>query len=160
MVGLIGLLSSALLIAILAKKLLLTREEKYVHTFVLNTQIAKELKHQAANVIKFAMRTWYLKRKDKSASIRNFQAQRKLFRSIHCIQQIRQRRRNLVDTCIGFSELMTILRNTRAQTEGAAEQTPAIETQAKEIEEKLNNMDRRMETLQKTLNVLLDKVAK
>jgi peroxiredoxin family protein len=157
---LIGLLSSALLIAILAKKLLLTREEKYVHTFVLNTQIAKERKNQAANVIKFAMKTWYLKRQDKSTSIQNFQAQRKLFRSIHYLQQIKQEQRNLVDNCVGLSELMTIHRNTSVQTEGTVEQIAAIKTEVKKIKEKLNNMNRSMDTLQNTLNVLLDKVAK
>ena len=160
MIGVIGLASSALLIAILANKLLLTREEKYVHTFALNTQIEKKLKHQAANVIKFAMKTWYLKRKDKSTSIQKFQAQRRLFGSIHCIQQIRQRRRNLVDNCIGFSELMTMHRDTRARAEETAEQIVEIKTRVQKIEENLNNMNRSMETLQNTLNILLDTVAK
>ena len=156
MIGLIGLLSSALLIAILAKKLLLTREEKYVHTFVLNTRIAKEHKNQAANVIKFAMKTWYLKRQDKSTSIQNFRAQQKLFRAMHHIQEIKQERRNLADNCIGFSELMTMHRNTRAQTEETVKQIAAIKTEVKKIEEKLNNMNCSLETVQNTLNVLLD----
>ncbi|UJR16968.1 hypothetical protein I4U23_003866 [Adineta vaga] len=36
-------------------------EEKYVHTFVLNTELAKEYHLCAANVVKFAVKVWYLK---------------------------------------------------------------------------------------------------
>jgi hypothetical protein len=161
---LIGLLSSALLIAILAKKLLLTREEKYVHNFVLNTQLAEEHKNQSANIIKFAIKSWYLQRQGKSTSIQYFQAQRRLFRSIHYLQQTKQEQRSLVDTCVGFTELMTMHRNTHVQTEETAEQIATIKSDVKKLEEKLismnHSMKHSMNILQNTLNVILDKVTK
>jgi hypothetical protein len=42
MIGLLGILSTALIISVLAQKLELSRSEKYVHNFVLNIELAKE----------------------------------------------------------------------------------------------------------------------
>jgi hypothetical protein len=157
---LIGLLLSALLIAIIAQKLHLTREEKYVHTFVLNNRLIGKRKNQAANIIKFAVKVWYLKRHGKSTSIQYFQAQQKLFRSILSFQKVRQQQRNLVDTCVGFTELITIERNTSAQTEETVEEIVEIKTEVKQIKEELKNLNHSMNILQNTLNILLDKTIK
>ena len=54
--SLIGILSSSLLVAVLAQKLLLSREEKYLHTFVLNTELSKKHHYYAANVVKFSIK--------------------------------------------------------------------------------------------------------
>ncbi len=153
----IGLLLSALIIAILTRKLLLTREEKYVYTFGLNTILAKKHKNQAANIIKFAMKVWFLKRHDKSTWFQCFQAQRKLFRSIHALQQIRQEQRSLVDSCVGFPELINSQHNTHVQTEEAIDQIVAIKIDVKEIKDELNNLNRTLYTLQNTMNILLRK---
>jgi hypothetical protein len=56
------------LIAVLAQKLILNRWEKYVHNFVLNIELAKERRIEAANVIKYALKLWLLKRKRGSLS--------------------------------------------------------------------------------------------
>ncbi|CAF4985119.1 unnamed protein product [Rotaria sp. Silwood1] len=159
-VGLIGLLSSAILIAILTQKLLLTREEKYVHTFVLNTRLEKKRKNQAANVIKFAIKVWYLKRRNKSTSIEYLLTQRKVFRSIHHLQKIRQNQRNLIDICVDLTDLMTIHRDTSVQTRETVGQIVAIKTDIKKIEEELKNINYCMNTLQNTLNVLVDRTTK
>jgi len=157
---LIGLLLSALLIAIVAQKLHLTREQKYVHTFVLNTGLAEQRKNQAANIIKFAVKVWYLKRHGKSTSIQYFQAQQKLFRSICYFQSVRQKQRNLVDSCVGFTELMTIERNTSLQTEETVEEIVVIKNEVKKMKKELNNLNHSMNILQNTLNIFLDKVPK
>ncbi|CAF1549412.1 unnamed protein product, partial [Rotaria sordida] len=70
--------TNALLISVLAQKLKLTRSEKYVHSFVLDIELAKKRKHQAANVIKFAIKIWYLKRKHRSTSTEYIKVQRRL----------------------------------------------------------------------------------
>jgi hypothetical protein len=149
-----------LLIAIIAQKLVLTREEKYVHTFVLNTKLAVKRKNEAANVIKFAIKVWYLKRHGKYKSIQYFQTRRKLSRSIHYLQQIRQEQRTLHDRCVGYIELMNIQRETQVQTEETIEKIVALKTEITEIKVEMYNMHRSMHTLQKTLNTLLDKGTK
>ncbi|CAF5092970.1 unnamed protein product, partial [Rotaria sp. Silwood1] len=42
MTGLVGIFSTALLIAVLTQKLLMNRWEKYVHNFVLDIELAKK----------------------------------------------------------------------------------------------------------------------
>ncbi|CAF0926379.1 unnamed protein product [Adineta steineri] len=157
LIGLFGLILSALLIAIIAQKLLLTRDEKYVHTFVLNTKLIRNRRNYAANVIKFAIKVWYLKRQNKHKSFQYFQAHRKLFGSIHHFQKIRQEQRNLDDQCVGFIELMALQQNTNIQAKEAIEQMMAFKNEVKEIKEELFSMNRNICNLQKTLHVLLEK---
>ena len=52
----------------MAQKLGLRREEKYVHTFVLNIELAKARKIHAANIIKYGILEWYLARKGKAGT--------------------------------------------------------------------------------------------
>ncbi|CAF4650158.1 unnamed protein product [Rotaria sp. Silwood1] len=66
-IALVGVLSTALLISVLAQKLVMNRWEKYVNNFVLNVELAKECKLNAANMIKFALKVWCMKKKNVSA---------------------------------------------------------------------------------------------
>jgi len=159
-IGLFGLVLSALLIAIISQKLVLTREEKYVHTFVLNKRLAKKRKNEAANVIKFAIKVWYSKRHGKYTPSQYFQTRRKLSRSIHHHQQIRRKQRHLNDQCVGDIELMNIQRKTQVQTEATIKKIVAIKSEITEIKVEMYNMHRSMHNLQKTLNALLDKGTK
>jgi hypothetical protein len=159
-IGIFGLTLSALLIAIIAQKLVLSREEKYVHTFVLNTKLAAKRKNEAANVIKFAIKVWLLKRQGKYTSSQYFQTRRKLSRSIRFLQNIRQEERHLHDRCVGHIELMNTQREIQVQTEETIEKIVAIKSEITEIKVEMYDMHRSMHTLQKTLNALLDKVTK
>ncbi len=151
---------SALLITILTQKLRLTREEKYVHTFVSNTQLKKIFKNQAANIIKFAMKSWHLKRRNKAESMQYLQVQRKLFQSIHSFQQIKHEKHILVDSCVGFTELITAQRTTNAQTEETATQIAAMKTEMKDVKNELTSLNHNVNVLQNTLYTFLDKLQK
>ncbi|CAF3570910.1 unnamed protein product [Adineta steineri] len=156
-IGFIGLLSSALLISVLAQKLLLTREEKYVHTFVSNTELAKERQYQAANIVKFAIKVWFLKRQNKAPSIRCIQVQKKLFQSIYHLKEIKKQQRNSTDNCIDLHELVTIQQNTNMQIEETVQHMTEIKCEMNKIQIELNNMILNMNNLQTTLNILLNK---
>jgi hypothetical protein len=151
-IGLIGILSTALLISVLAQKLKLTRPEKYVHNFVLNIQLAKERKIQAANVIKYALRVWYLKRKYRPISNEYIKAQRRLVRSIHFQQQLKHKQKELIDNCIGFPELITTQRQIYVQVQQNTEQSILMKSKMDQIEEKLIQINQTMMNLQNTLN--------
>lgn len=146
-----GLLTSALLIAVLVQKLLLTRSEKYVHTFVLNTELAKQRYHHAANVVKFSIQVWCIKRKNRSGSLHAVNVQRKLFRSISYLQQTKQQQKTLLDNCVGLHELMSLQQNINIQYEQSASQMSAMENSMKRIEEQLNLLARNMDVLQASL---------
>ncbi|XP_054723845.1 small conductance calcium-activated potassium channel protein-like [Uloborus diversus] len=55
--GLMGAGCTALVVAVIARKLELTRAEKHVHNFMMDTQLTKRLKNAAANVLR---ETWLI----------------------------------------------------------------------------------------------------
>ena len=110
--SIIGILVAALLIAVVSEKLVLSRWEKYVHNFVLNSELAKQRTHQAANVLIYAWKIWYLTKMKKQRSIQCIRAQRKFFESIYIIKHIKEKQRRLTDHCVGLAELLAVHRGT------------------------------------------------
>jgi len=159
-IALFGLSSSALLISVVAQKLQLTRWEKYVHNFVSDIELTRERRNQAANVIKFAIKVWYLKRKNNHRSLQYFKAQRLLFKSIHYLQKIKCNQRKLNDNCLGLVELTNIQRYTSIKTKRILKEVTTIKFTIDKIEEKIVNMNNTMNNIQSTLNLLLDKNTK
>ena len=156
--GLIGVFSTALLISVLAQKLQLTRSEKYVHHFDLNVQLAKERKHYAANIIKFAVQVWYFKRKSHRMSRRLLQAQRKLYHSIHLIQQLDLMQRNLDENCVGLPELVTLQRDMIIKSEQTEDDLTVMKTRMKRMEEKLAHIDQTIGEIHQTLNLFVSTI--
>ncbi len=147
-----GILSTALIISILFQKLVLTRWEKYVYNFVLNIELAKERKHQAANVMKFAIQVWYLRRQNKSKSIQYIKTQWKLFQAIRVIQQVKIDQRQLIDSSVVLADLFTFLRDGNDRMEKLIEQ---MNTMASNME-KIQEMNQMMNYMQYQLNVLVN----
>ncbi|CAF1475238.1 unnamed protein product, partial [Rotaria sordida] len=140
--GVLGVFSMSFFIAIAAGKLILTPCENYVHTFVLNTELAKEHKHQAANVIKFAWKTWFWKaNKTPLSSMRYLQMERKLHRSIGIIHEIKRKQRCLNGSTIGLPEIQIIERSTNMNTEETIRKMATLESKMDEIEGQLVNLD-------------------
>ncbi|CAF1106436.1 unnamed protein product [Adineta ricciae] len=155
-VGFIGLLSSALFIAVLTQKLHLTREEKYVHTFVSKMQLAKDRENQAANVVKFAMKVWYLKRQNKRTFIQSFHAQRKLFRAISSLQQTKRQQGYLMDSCIGLHEIIIMQHNLTAQHDETLQQMEQMKNDIRKIQTESGHILEIMKNIQTTLNTRLN----
>ena len=156
--GLIGVFSTALLISVLAQKLQLTRSEKYVHHFDLNIQLAKERKHHAANIIKFALQVWFFKRKSHHRAHRLLRAHRKLFHSIHLIQQLDLMQRNLNENCVGLPELVTLQRDMIIKTEQTEEDLTVMKARMKRMEEKLSHIDQTIGEIHHTLDLFVSTV--
>ena len=158
MVGLVGILSSALLIAVVSQKLSFRREEKYVHTFVLNIELAKKRRIYAANVVKFAIKAWFLRQKDRRKSIQYLQAHRKLFSAISNLQQVKKQQSGLVDNCVGLHELMTSQRSTGDQMDDTVVQIAEMKMEINKIDTQIQKVNQTLNTLQTTLNILLEKM--
>jgi hypothetical protein len=158
MTGIIGVFSTALLVAVISQKLELTRSEKYVHNFVASIELSKAYKHQAANVVKFGWRVWFLKRKGKHMIIPYIQAQRKLLTSIHYIRKIKQQQRKLTDNCVSLLELYTLQTNTNKTTDETSEKVLLMENKVDKMEDKLIEINQGMITLQDKINILLDRI--
>ncbi|XP_027709040.1 small conductance calcium-activated potassium channel protein 1 isoform X3 [Vombatus ursinus] len=82
--GIMGAGCTALVVAVVARKLELTKAEKHVHNFMMDTQLTKRVKNAAANVLR---ETWLiykhtkLVRKPDHARVRKHQ--RKFLQAIH-----------------------------------------------------------------------------
>jgi len=82
--GLMGVSCTATMVAVLARKLELSRAEKHVHNFMMDTQLTKRLKNAAANVLR---ETWLIYKYTKlvqtinSSKVRSHQ--RKFLEAIH-----------------------------------------------------------------------------
>jgi hypothetical protein len=143
-----GLFLSALVISVLAQKLVLSRWEKYVHNFVLNMDLTKQRKNEAANIIKYAVKVWYLKRKDRQKCMKCIKAQWKLFRSIRIMQGVKQDQRRLVDSCVVLADVFTLQCDGNNKTDKLVEQMNTMNIAVDKIEGTMNN-------IQSTLNQLL-----
>jgi hypothetical protein len=156
--GIIGVFATALLVAVISQKLELTRSEKYVNNFVASIELAKSHKNQAANIVKYGWKVWYLKRKGKYMLIQYIQAQRKLLTSIHLVRKIKQRQRKLADNYVSLLELFTIQRSTSATTDETSQRVILMEEKVDKMEDKLIEINQGMVNLHDKLNILLDRV--
>ncbi|CAF1270290.1 unnamed protein product [Rotaria sordida] len=153
----IGVLVAALLTAVVTEKLVLSRWEKYVHNFVLNSELAKQRTHQAANILIYTWKMWYLRKMNKKRSARYITMQRKFFESIYIIKQIKEKQRKLTDNCVGVAELMMIHRETSITIDEIVKQTSTMKLKMENVEKKLDGINHTVQEMYKTLNRLLDK---
>ncbi|KAM4548116.1 small conductance calcium-activated potassium channel protein 1b isoform 2-T4 [Odontesthes bonariensis] len=96
--GIMGAGCTALVVAVVARKSELTRAEKHVHNFMMDTQLYKKVKNTAANVLR---ETWLIYKNTKlvkkidHARIRHHQ--RKFLQAIHQLRSVKMEQRKLTD---------------------------------------------------------------
>ena len=156
MTSTIGVMTSALLIAVLSQKLLLSRWEKYIYNFVLNIELAKARKTHAANIISNGWKIWKLTRRDKQDTIEYVNAQRKFFGSITTMHQIKQERRKLTDSIIGPAELMIAQRETSTRNIALEEKVATMGTQIDRVVETLNSISRSIQTMENKIDGIVN----
>uniref|UniRef100_A0A8C2EBC3 Potassium intermediate/small conductance calcium-activated channel, subfamily N, member 4 n=1 Tax=Cyprinus carpio TaxID=7962 RepID=A0A8C2EBC3_CYPCA len=94
--GVMGVACTAMLVAVMTKKLALNKGEKHVHFFMMDIQISKRIRHAAANVLR---ECWLLHRttqtKDNSGEHRHHQ--RCLLEAIRVFRHLRLKQRKIRD---------------------------------------------------------------
>uniref|UniRef100_A0A1I8ITN7 CaMBD domain-containing protein n=1 Tax=Macrostomum lignano TaxID=282301 RepID=A0A1I8ITN7_9PLAT len=136
--GLFGTGVTALVVAVLARKLELSRAEKYVHNFVIDIELDKQVKHAAANILKEGWLSYKYKRAGNAT--KTLKHQRRLLHSIHRIRELRNDQKRLADSSVSLTEMY---RNQGFMLTGLASvQAKAKETDAhlQRIEEKLDRL--------------------
>ncbi|XP_004388835.1 intermediate conductance calcium-activated potassium channel protein 4 [Trichechus manatus latirostris] len=108
--GVMGVCCTALLVAVVARKLEFNKAEKHVHNFMMDIQYAKEIKESAARVLQEAWMFYrYTRKKDSGAARRH---QRRLLTAIHTFRQVRLKHRKLreqVNSMVDISKMHMIL---------------------------------------------------
>uniref|UniRef100_A0A673XW03 Potassium calcium-activated channel subfamily N member 1 n=1 Tax=Salmo trutta TaxID=8032 RepID=A0A673XW03_SALTR len=96
--GIMGAGCTALVVAVVARKSELTRAEKHVHNFMMDTQLYKRVKNTAANVLR---ETWLIYKHTKlvkkidHARVRKHQ--RKFLQAIHQLRRVKLEQMKLTD---------------------------------------------------------------
>ncbi|XP_007438986.1 small conductance calcium-activated potassium channel protein 3, partial [Python bivittatus] len=104
---------TALVVAVVARKLELTKAEKHVHNFMMDTQLTKRIKNAAANVLR---ETWLIHKHTKllkkidHGKIRKHQ--RKFLQAIHQLRSVKMEQRKLSDqanTLVDLSKMQNVM---------------------------------------------------
>ncbi|XP_064599448.1 small conductance calcium-activated potassium channel protein 2-like isoform X2 [Liolophura sinensis] len=104
--GLMGVGTTALLVAVMASKLEQTRAEKYVHNFVTRIQLERHKRDAAADVLKSGLRIWNLKKKkNKGRGRKLIHEQGRLFQSIRKMKFAKNEGARLSESAIGLVEI-------------------------------------------------------
>ncbi|KAM8874103.1 small conductance calcium-activated potassium channel protein 1b isoform 2-T2 [Spinachia spinachia] len=104
--GIMGAGCTALVVAVVARKSELTRAEKHVHNFMMDTQLYKKVKNTAANVLR---ETWLIYKNTKlvkkidHARVRHHQ--RKFLQAIHQLRRVKMEQRKLADQANTVADL-------------------------------------------------------
>ncbi|XP_048108601.1 small conductance calcium-activated potassium channel protein 1b isoform X3 [Alosa alosa] len=139
--GIMGAGCTALVVAVVARKLELTKAEKHVHNFMMDTQLCKRVKNTAANVLR---ETWLiykhtkLVRKIDHAKVRKHQ--RKFLQAIHQLRSVKMEQRKLNDQANTLVDL--------AKTQNV------MYDLVSELQERSEELDKRIGTLEEKLDAI------
>ncbi|XP_037903330.1 small conductance calcium-activated potassium channel protein isoform X3 [Hermetia illucens] len=140
--GIMGAGCTALLVAVVSRKLELSRAEKHVHNFMMDTQLTKRLKNAAANVLR---ETWLiykhtrLVKRVNPGRVRTHQ--RKFLLAIYALRKVKMDQRKLMDNANTITDM--------AKTQNTVyEIISDMSTRQDAIEERLSSLEDKMQALQ------------
>ncbi|XP_021025778.1 small conductance calcium-activated potassium channel protein 1 isoform X3 [Mus caroli] len=146
--GIMGAGCTALVVAVVARKLELTKAEKHVHNFMMDTQLTKRVKNAAANVLR---ETWLiykhtrLVKKPDQGRVRKHQ--RKFLQAIHQLRSVKIEQGKVNDQANTLAELA------KAQSI-AYEVVSELQAQQEELEARLAALESRLDVLGASLQAL------
>lgn len=137
--GLTGAGCTALAVAVIARKLELSRAEKHVHNFMMDTQLTKRLKNAAANVLR---ETWLiykntkLVRKVNASKVRSHQ--RNFLFAIYSLRKVKMDQRKLMDNANSVTDMAKTLNTVFEIISDITSQHEVLETKFTELERRLD----------------------
>ncbi|XP_026463381.1 small conductance calcium-activated potassium channel protein [Ctenocephalides felis] len=152
--GMVGAGCTALLVAVVSRKLELTRAEKHVHNFMMDTQLTKRLKNAAANVLR---ETWLiykhtrLVKRVNPGRVRTHQ--RKFLLAIYALRKVKMDQRKLMDNANTITDM--------AKTQNTVyEIVSDMSGRQDAVEERLSNLEDKLAALQEQLDALPEVLAR
>lgn len=152
--GLMGVGTTALLVAVLAQKLEQSRAEKYVHNFVSRAQLDKERKHAAADVIKHVIQLWRMKRSYVENTNKRIRLHGKLLQAIANMREAKNEKDTIGESAIGFIEVSKTVNDVYEMVENMEGSNSELKEKVNNIENKLLEMSTKMDSL---YNVMVKK---
>ncbi|GBP11256.1 Small conductance calcium-activated potassium channel protein [Eumeta japonica] len=158
--GIMGAGCTALLVTVASRKLELTRAEKHVHNFMMETQLTKKLKNAAANVLR---ETWLIYKHTRLVKrvhpgrVRTHQ--RKFLLAIYALRKVKMDQRKLMDNANTITDMAKdpfLLQTQNTVYEIVSD----MSTRQDSIEERLTSLEEKLTALQEQVNSLPDVVAR
>ncbi|XP_041980460.1 small conductance calcium-activated potassium channel protein [Aricia agestis] len=158
--GIMGAGCTALLVTVASRKLELTRAEKHVHNFMMETQLTKKLKNAAANVLR---ETWLIYKHTRLVKrvhpgrVRTHQ--RKFLLAIYALRKVKMDQRKLMDNANTITDMAKdpfLLQTQNTVYEIVSDMSTRQDT----IEERLTSLEEKLTTLQEQVNSLPDVMAR
>ncbi|XP_046401101.1 small conductance calcium-activated potassium channel protein isoform X1 [Ischnura elegans] len=152
--GIMGAGCTALLVAVASRKLELTRAEKHVHNFMMDTQLTKRLKNAAANVLR---ETWLIYKHTKLVKRVNpgrvRTHQRKFLLAIYALRKVKMDQRKLMDNANTITDM--------AKTQNTVyEIVSDMNTRQDVLEERLTGLEDKLAAIQEQVEMLPDVLAR
>ncbi|XP_068431443.1 small conductance calcium-activated potassium channel protein 1-like [Clinocottus analis] len=155
--GIMGAGCTVLVVAVVARKLELTRAEKHVHNFMMDSHITKRIKISAANVLR---ETWLIYKHTKLSRERDHgrvrMHRRKLLLAIHQLRQVKIEKRILADqgnTLVDLCKMQTVMYDVLTEVQGCrGELDTHIHSLQKNVEELREGFKSLMPLLSSTLS--------
>uniref|UniRef100_A0A336K010 CSON007369 protein n=1 Tax=Culicoides sonorensis TaxID=179676 RepID=A0A336K010_CULSO len=151
--GITGAGCTALLVAVVSRKLELTRAEKHVHNFMMDTQLTKRLKNAAANVLR---ETWLiykhtrLVKRVNPGRVRTHQ--RKFLLAIYALRKVKMDQRKLMDNANTITDMAKTQNNVYELVSDMSSRQDALEERLAILEDKLQSIQDQLETLPDVLS--------
>ncbi|CAL8372717.1 unnamed protein product [Boreogadus saida] len=155
--GIMGAGCTVLVVAVVARKLELTRAEKHVHNFMMDSHISKEIKSAAANVLR---ETWLTYKHTKMSRERDHTRvrmhQRKLLLAIHHLRSVKMEKRKLADqanSLVDLSKMQSLMYDVLSEVQGCrGELDTHVNSLEKHVEELREGFRSLMPLLSNTLS--------
>ncbi|XP_069073148.1 small conductance calcium-activated potassium channel protein 1 isoform X2 [Pleurodeles waltl] len=146
--GIMGAGCTALVVAVVARKLELTKAEKHVHNFMMDTQLTKRVKNAAANVLR---ETWLiykhtkLVKKTDHSKVRKHQ--RKFLQAIHQLRSVKMEQRKLNDQANTMVDL--------AKTQNVMyDMVSELQERNEDLEKRIGTLETKIDSLSASLQAL------
>lgn len=158
--GLTGAGCTALAVAVIARKLELTRAEKHVHNFMMDTQLTKRLKNAAANVLR---ETWLiykntkLVRKMNPSKVRTHQ--RNFLVAIYSLRKVKMDQRKLMDNANTVTDMAKTLNTVFEIISDITSQHEVLESKFIELEKRLDLQAECLLSMNDKLDTMLDRLS-
>ncbi|XP_056115655.1 small conductance calcium-activated potassium channel protein 1b isoform X1 [Rhinichthys klamathensis goyatoka] len=146
--GIMGAGCTALVVAVVARKLELTKAEKHVHNFMMDTQLCKRVKNTAANVLR---ETWLIYKHTKlvkkvdHAKVRKHQ--RKFLQAIHQLRSVKMEQRKLNDQA---NTLVDLAKTQNVMYDLVSE----LQERSEELEKRIGNLEAKLDSINISLQAL------
>ncbi|XP_073979102.1 small conductance calcium-activated potassium channel isoform X3 [Rhodnius prolixus] len=158
--GIMGAGCTALLVAVVSRKMELTRAEKHVHNFMMDTQLTKRLKNAAANVLR---ETWLiykhtrLVKRVNAGRVRTHQ--RKFLLAIYALRKVKMDQRKLMDNANTITDMAKTQNTVYEIVSDMSTRYDTLEERLLGLEDKLANIQEQVELLPEVLTRVLQQAA-